>query len=101
MIQIRRNVFETNSSSTHTITIITEEEYNDWSSGKLLYDRWDGEFIPADSVTDEERENREELCSLNEWFRHYEGRGMETSCVHHTTKSGDKIVVFGYGGYDG
>ena len=37
MKQIRKNVFETNSSSTHTLAICTEDEYKDWQDGKLLF----------------------------------------------------------------
>lgn len=40
--EIRRNVFETNSSSTHSLSICTEQEFEDWKAGKLLYDRWGG-----------------------------------------------------------
>lgn len=33
MRQIRMNVFETNSSSTHTIAICTEEDFKKWQNG--------------------------------------------------------------------
>ena len=36
MIQIRQNIFETNSSSTHSITICREDEYQDWVAGNTL-----------------------------------------------------------------
>lgn len=35
MVIIRRNVFETNSSSTHSCTIFTEDEYNKFEAGDL------------------------------------------------------------------
>lgn len=34
--QIRRNVFETNSSNEHSLTIIKESQFKDWKDGKLL-----------------------------------------------------------------
>ena len=37
MKQIRTGLFETNSSSTHTLTMCSDEEYKDWLDGKLLY----------------------------------------------------------------
>lgn len=40
---IRRGVFETNSSSTHSITMVSSEDYNKWQNGELFY--CDGEFI--------------------------------------------------------
>lgn len=40
MRQIRKNVFETNSSSTHSLTMCTKEEYDNWKNGKLLFDSY-------------------------------------------------------------
>lgn len=41
MLQIRKNVFETNSSSTHSITMCSRDEYDAWLNGKmLLNDGW-------------------------------------------------------------
>lgn len=36
--QIRRGVYETNSSSSHSITMCSEEEFEKWKDGKLLFD---------------------------------------------------------------
>ena len=38
MKTIRANTFETNSSSTHSMIILTEEEYNKLESGELYLD---------------------------------------------------------------
>lgn len=45
MKQIRKNIFETNSSSTHTLAICTEDEYKDWKDGKLLFNKWNETFV--------------------------------------------------------
>lgn len=37
MYQIRQGVFETNSSSTHSLCICTAKEFEDFKSGKLLW----------------------------------------------------------------
>ena len=37
MKQIRRNVFETNSSSTHAITFVNKDELNQFISGKSFF----------------------------------------------------------------
>ena len=50
MIQIRKNVFETNSSSTHSLCICTEDEYNKWQKGELLYDRWSDKFATKEQI---------------------------------------------------
>lgn len=36
MLQMRKNVFETNSSSTHSITMCTGDEYDAWANGDVL-----------------------------------------------------------------
>ena len=38
--QIRRGVYETNSSSTHSLTMCSEEEFEQWENGELLFDEW-------------------------------------------------------------
>jgi len=139
MIKVRRSTFETNSSSTHTITIVSREEYDGWRKGKYLYDRWSQKLVPARQLTEYEKRDAKEQYEINRksywktWdemdeydrdqvYGEYtaklmEGtynlmtekqydewcgeRGMETSCVSYTTASGDGIVAFGYGGYDG
>lgn len=35
-IQVRRNIFETNSSSEHSLTIMANDKYKLWKEGKLL-----------------------------------------------------------------
>jgi hypothetical protein len=36
MRQIRQSVFETNSSSTHSITIVSKEDYENWEKDNLF-----------------------------------------------------------------
>ena len=45
MKQIRRNVFETNSSSTHSITMCSQSQFEDWKNGKILFDQWNKAFV--------------------------------------------------------
>ena len=57
--QIRYGVFETNSSSTHSMTICTKEEYDKWVKGELLFSRWGEEFANPednDTLTNAEKE---------------------------------------------
>ena len=51
MRQVRNGVFETNSSSTHSITICPQETYDKWRDGKLLFNEWDDKFIEAKELT--------------------------------------------------
>lgn len=55
--EIRRNVFETNSSSTHSLSICTEQEFEDWKAGKLLFDRWGERFILPYQLSDREKKS--------------------------------------------
>ena len=52
MYSIRRNVFETNSSSTHSLIICSDKMYTDWKDKKVVYDSWHDEFVEAKQLTD-------------------------------------------------
>ena len=43
--------FETNSSSTHSLTICPQETYNKWLDGKVLFSDWHQEFIEVGELT--------------------------------------------------
>lgn len=54
--QIRMNVFETNSSSTHSLTMCSEEEFEQWEKGEVLFDAWGSEkFIKALNLSDDDK----------------------------------------------
>lgn len=48
MINIRNNCFETNSSSTHSITICSKKEFEDWKAGKCFYNIETQTFVTRD-----------------------------------------------------
>lgn len=136
--QVRKGVFETNSSSTHSICICSQEDFDAWKAGKTLYNEYKNEFRSAEdfkiSVTDKEVEDyynntkqefyksftdltseevlkvknkllkelkentdTEDFETYSDWWRDY----LESFERAYTSKSGDKIVVFGQYGYDG
>ena len=64
MKQIRRGVFETNSSSTHSLTVCTEDEYNKWKRGELLYDCYEECFIEAIGLSDFEKDQAKEYYNV-------------------------------------
>ena len=108
MLQIRKNVFETNSSSTHSITICTEDEYEMWKRGEIYWYCWGETFVSKEEA--EEGFNRSKYNDFNTYLyaeslytfdRYNDDIDMETYKQHYQTKSGDKIIVFGYYGYDG
>lgn len=65
MIQIRLNVFETNSSSTHSLVIMTEHQYNLWNSGILALKN-ESELVNVEKI--QLRNIREELEELKESY---------------------------------
>ena len=89
MRTIRRGVFETNSSSVHSITIVPAEEFYKWKTGELLYDRDTKTLVDPNKV-----DFSDELIA----YEKYPNDEYEYFDKHYTTKNGDKIVAFGYYG---
>lgn len=85
---IRFGVFETNSSSVHSLTIVDAETYEKFKNGELLMD-WDNNFVEP---TDENLES-DDVKSYEEYGDDYEWFEKEF-----ITKNGDKVVAFGYYG---
>lgn len=91
---IRRSVFETNSSSTHSITMCLKEDYDKWKNGELLFDGWTNTFIKSP----EEAKYKDEVVTYDEYW---DDEYLETFENTYTTKSGEVIIAFGKYGYDG
>jgi len=47
MKKIRISVFETNSSSTHSLTIVSKEDFEKWKKGEFIFDRSNDELVPV------------------------------------------------------
>ena len=63
--QIRRGVFETNSSSTHSITMCSEKDFEAWKNGELLFDIWGSKkFVKLTHLSDVEKEEAKEDYDL-------------------------------------
>ena len=97
MIQIRQEVFETNSSSTHAIAICTQEEWDKLQSGEYLVNEWE--------ITD--MISNDDPKAVNDWdtqYVTYEELYNHSTCEffsrHFTSPSGDKMVAWGFYGYD-
>lgn len=120
MIKVRRSVFETNSSSTHSITMCTKDQYEQWKNGELYWSRWSECFITKSEV--EEKMNKEREAYFADYprrteedfledflqdegyysFDDYSDKiDMEGFHDEFTTPSGEIVVAFGYYGYDG
>lgn len=137
MKQMRQGVFETNSSSCHSITMCSEEEFNALQAGTLLIHEWNDTLKSPDEIdvfseedikeyynktkemfwkdyellSDEEREEvrkrYEDKHSEKRYYQTYDqymnsySDDYETFVDSYTTKNGEKIIAFGYYGYNG
>lgn len=53
MKTIRCSVFETNSNSTHSLCLCSEDEFEKWKKGELLFDTWEETFREPLKITEE------------------------------------------------
>lgn len=59
--QVRRGVFETNSSSTHSLTMCSEEEFEAWKRGEVLFQKYGNEnFISANKLSEHDKKMAQE-----------------------------------------
>lgn len=120
--QIRRGVFETNSSSTHSLTMMMKSDYDRWQTEHLyLYEGgygWEfnepvkNSLYTKDEVMKFAKNNRyyhseEEIDNeimRDMGFISWDDEGseyLEGFYQEFTTPSGETIVAFGEYGYDG
>lgn len=53
--KIRRGVFESNSSSTHSLVMCSEKKFESWKNGELLLNEWEKEFISVNNLSDKDK----------------------------------------------
>lgn len=127
MRTVRLGTFETNSSSTHSITMCMESDYEKWKNGEMYWHRWNDQLISKEEVEKEMAKLREEFIADNpdfdknneEWqeeleqyinedktyytyeeFNDYDYIEYETFVDTFETPQGEKVVSFGYYGSD-
>lgn len=121
--QIRRGVFETNSSSTHSLTMMMKSDYERWEKENLylfngytygwdfnkpvqnnLYTRDEAvEFVKNSRYYNAADEINEEYLE-EMYFFSFDAEGseyLESFYEEFTTPTGETIVAFGEYGYDG
>lgn len=127
-IQIRRNVFETNSSSVHSITMCSKDDFEKWKNSDYYFylpygepyvigtreemiellksQTWrDGTPVYSDIDWNNEKSVNDLFAEKNiltsdEYFDRY-NEYLETFVEYYTTPKGEDVVAFGYYGYDG
>ena len=128
MKQMRYGVFETNSSSCHSITMCMKEDYDKWVNGETYLNEGRG-WCSSSSYKDKQFVTKEEAIDiitnnkylpkidldtmdddeLMECFRDneiytcetYDNEYLEGFEEEFTTPNGETVVSFGQYGYDG
>lgn len=118
MEKIRRGVFETNSSSTHSITMCMKSDFDRWKNGEVFRCEWgDKEWLTREEALERLRTDKyspiEHPEDLDEdqlleklyddgvytydtyWNEYLEGFEDEF-----TTPNGDTVIAFGQYGHD-
>lgn len=110
---IRRGLFETNSSSVHSITMCDDDTYTKWKNGELLIKSWNETFITREEANEEmkkdginiedegevydySRENG--IFNYDDFWEYYEE--YEQFDDEYETNSGEIVHAFGYYGHD-
>lgn len=121
-MQIRRGVFETNSSSVHSITMCTGSDFDRWTNGELLFWEDEKKFGTREEIIDDLKKdtwyngklrypninwddkdqvsdifNDENIKTFNQYFQN---DWFETYWEAYTTPGGENVVAFGYYGHD-
>jgi len=112
MRQVRLGVFETNSSSTHSLTICSLEEFEDFQMG-ITVKNYDGEFVSIEEAIklvtedgglkgDEHEDDLDNILREYDYENFLQATGndeYEGFSSEYKTKSGEVVVAFGYYGY--
>lgn len=119
---VRFNVFETNSSSTHSLTMVSKEDYDSWKNGTMLFsdgdfvtkekaiedlknDNWFKQYNPNFDFATADDDDIEDVLRDNDYYtydRFWDDKSEEYETYSRTykTNSGDEVVAFGYYGYN-
>lgn len=113
---IRRGVFETNSSSVHSLTLCKTSDFDKWKSGEMLYSLYSDEFVPTKDVESSKIVSPEMFNDDNDedWRDYVDAGGRyisydtfiqyyEDECTYETFEKssvidGEKVTAFGYYG---
>ena len=115
-VQIRQGVFETNSSSTHAVSVCTKQQWEDYKAGKL----WMNMNLQLLPVEDAQEYNNDCVaaakarCERGGYefdvsdieYELYHPYDYDWECCNYEwydqefTLDSNKVVAFGYYGYD-
>ena len=124
--QIRNGVFETNSSSTHSLTMCSKSEYDEFEKGNMYIERWGSKLYTKDELIEKFKQMKdwrtkelkysgvdwnndeefnkvlvetEDYCTYEEYWDDV-SENYETFEKSYTNSKGDTVIAFGYYGHD-
>lgn len=109
-IQVRRGLFETNSSSTHSITMCDDSDFEKWKNGLMVYsknrerlvplgDKWYQEWAKKSDAEKEEDWIQYDYLTYDQFFNDWDAIEYERFTDSYQTSDGKKVIAFGYYGY--
>jgi hypothetical protein len=78
-----------------------ESDYDKWVAGELAWSRWNDKLVEITPEVKTSMENDERDYLTYEQFNDWDYIDYETFTSIYKTPNGDRIVSFGYYGYDG
>lgn len=95
---IRYGVFETNSSSVHSLTMCSEEDFNKWKSGEYLFDTYEKKFVPPFKPSEKtiEAAKDEYVRTKTDYMKDWEELS-ETTRKKYIIEYAEKNDLFNYG----
>lgn len=68
MFQVRNRIFETNSSSVHSITFISDAEMDAFRTGEMLFDIWNGMVTREEAERDADNREYKHIYSNDDLY---------------------------------
>jgi hypothetical protein len=109
-IQVRRGLFETNSSSMHSITMCDDSDFEKWKNGLMVYSKDYECLVSLDNKeyqewtkkSDAEKEEdwiQYDYLTYDQFFNDWDAIEHEKFMDSYKTPNGKKVIAFGYYGY--
>ena len=110
-IQVRKGLFETNSSSVHSIVMCSDSDFEKWKNGESIYSREyeclvsieDKDYLEWKKLSDEEKLEEWSMydyLTYDQFFYDDEAIQHETFITSYDTPKGETVVAFGYYGHN-
>lgn len=116
MKTVRKGLFETNSSSVHSLTILTKKDFDKWQYNEGFLD-WNENIVSFDEIIEEMKKSNpnidystytkedwlDKISENGEWKSYedyWNNNSFETGKRKFITPSGDEMVAVYFYGYD-